>query len=107
MFQSLVNRSWAKRSSKSKNGQLESTGKPFPLRTNMRYRATVTLSGIESWASNDQIADKFRDLGFKDPKVSGNWGVRKGEAVWPGEQRLVELPIDPHLSDVEEIPAAA
>ena len=97
----LFNRAWAKRNAGHVRGQLE--GAAFVLRTNKRYRATVTLIGFEAWASNDMIEDKFRELGFKEPKVTGGGGVRQGEAIWLGQERSVPLPIDPHLSNVAEL----
>lgn len=101
MFRWLFDRAWARRSAKSAPGLLESA--PFLLRQNKRYGATVTLTGFESWAGNGTIEDKFRELGFKDAKVTGSGGVRKGEALWPGPERSVPLPVDPHLSDVSEL----
>jgi hypothetical protein len=100
MLKWLFDRAWASRNADYVRGPLESV---FILRTNKRYRATVTLVGIESWASNGMIEDKFRELGFKDPKVNGSGGTRKGEATWPGKEQSVPLPIDPHLSDVAEV----
>jgi hypothetical protein len=75
----------------------------FILHQNKRYRATITLTGIETWAGNSMIEDKFRALGFKDPKVTGSGGLRQGEALWAGQDQSVSLPLDPHLSDVTEI----
>ena len=97
----LFDRSWAKFNAKHARGLLESA--TFTLRTNKRYRATVKLTGFEAWAGNDIIEGKFRELGFKDPKVTGGGGVRQGEALWPGAERSVPLPIDPHLSNVSEV----
>ncbi len=97
----LFDRSWASFNAKHARGLLESA--TFTLRTNKRYRATVKLTGFETWAGNDIIEGKFRELGFKDPKVTGGGGVRQGEALWPGAERSVPLPIDPHLSNVSEV----
>ena len=71
--------------------------------TNKLYKATVTLTGLETWASNDMVAAKFSELGFKKPRVTGSGGVRQGEALWPGQEKSVPLPIDPHLSNVAEV----
>lgn len=100
MFRWLFNRSWARRGAKSTAGLLESA--PFLVRPNKRYRATVTLSFWEATvASNGMIEDQFRELGFKDPTVTGSGTERKGEALWPKPEQ--SFPIDPHLSNVEEI----
>ena len=102
MLQWLASRAWDKRSAERVESPLEAA--PFVLRPNKLYRATVRLSGFfETMASNDMIADKFRSLGFKDPKVTGSGGVRQGEAIWPGAEKSITLPIDPHLSDVAEV----
>jgi hypothetical protein len=70
----------------------------------MRYRATVTLTSAEAWfATNSMIEQKFAELGFKQAKVVGSGRTRKGEALWPGPERSVPLPLDPHLSEVTEV----
>ena len=38
----------------------------FTVRQGKRYRATVTLGGIERWASNEMIASRLRDAGFSE-----------------------------------------
>lgn len=101
MLQWLAKRAWKKRSAQMKSGVLE--GVQFVLKPNKRYKATVTLFGIEKWASNGTIEGKFIELGFKDPKVTGSGGVRQGEAIWPGAEKSIPIPIDPHLSDVTEV----
>jgi hypothetical protein len=104
MFDWLAKRAWEKGTAAARlaAGQLEAAPEVFILKAGTRYRATVTLTGFETWASNGMIEDKFRELGFKDPRVQGSGGKRKGEAVWPGPQQSVPMPIDPHLSDVAE-----
>jgi hypothetical protein len=101
MLELLFNRAWARRVSQNPPGSLEAAS--FVLRTNKRYRATVTLVGFEAWGTNMMIEDKFRELGFKEAKVNGTGSVRQGEALWPGQERNVPLPIDPHLSNVTEL----
>lgn len=103
MFQWLAKRAWDKRSGMRVPGGLESAAGAFLLRKDARYRATVTLTGFETWASNGTVEEKFRELGFKDPKVTGGGSVRKGEAIWPAEDKSVPLPLDPHLSEVVEV----
>lgn len=101
MFRWLFNRSWSRRSAAIAPGPMEAA--QFVLRANQRYKATVTLTGFETWAGNGTIEEKFRELGFKDAKVSGSGSMRKGEALWPGPERSVPLPVDPHLSNVTEV----
>ena len=105
MLQWLIMPSWAKLRAKRQAGQLEAA--KFVLHKNKRYRATVLLSGLEVFASNDRVATEFTELGFKNANVTGSGGTRKGEALWPTEDRSVAMPLDPHLRDVTELPDAA
>jgi hypothetical protein len=101
MLDWMVKRIWTRNNHRKGGVVLEAAN--FVLRENRRYRATVILTGFETWASNGMIADKFRELGFKEPKVLGSGGVRKGEALWPGPEKIVPFPLDSHLSEVSEI----
>ena len=42
----------------------------FTVQQGKRYRATITLGGIERWASNEMIAGRLRDAGFSDVAVT-------------------------------------
>ena len=101
MFRWYFNRSWARRRADRSPSRQESA--QFVLRQNKRYKATVTLTGFETWAGNATVEGQFRELGFKDPKVTGSGSTRKGEALWPDKDKSVPLPLDPHLSDVLEL----
>jgi subtilisin family serine protease len=70
-----------------------------------RYGATVVLGGLEQFASNDQVADRFKQLGFIDVVVTGNGSARHGEATWNGADTTA--PLDSHLRDVVEVPAVS
>ena len=50
-----------------------------------RYRAKIMLSGIETWAGNETIAEKFTEAGFQDVVVTGEDGDRTAEGTWNGE----------------------
>jgi hypothetical protein len=73
----------------------------FTVRQGKRYRATITLSGIERWASNDMIAGRLRDAGFSDVMVSGLGTTRTAEALWPGADSTSEMPAQ--ITEVVEI----
>jgi len=107
MLQWIFDRRWDRRSAdyaRNRKGRATPESTPFVLHTNKLYRAKVNLDGFEAmFADNGAIAAKFQALGFKDPKVVGDGKVRRGEAIWPGQDRTVQLPIDPHLSDVTEV----
>jgi hypothetical protein len=80
-------------------------GNQFTVRHGRRYAATVVLSGIEQFASNGVIADKFTALGFRDVTASGSGGTREVQGAWMGQDTTVTL--DPHLQNVHEILQAA
>lgn len=77
----------------------------FTVRTGRRYRATVSLGGWEMFASNDQVAEKLAEYGFVDIVVTGYGTTRQAEATWNGPD--ITAAIDPHLSNVVELPAVA
>lgn len=62
------------------------------LEQNCSYLATLKLSWIERVASNNVIANKFTDVGFKDVVVTGDGAERKATGLWPGNSMEVELP---------------
>ena len=62
------------------------------VRQGLRYRATISLGFVERLASNEMIAKKFVDLGFKDVEVTGQGAIRKAEALWPLPDTEGEMP---------------
>lgn len=72
----------------------------FTVRQGKRYRATIALSGIERWASNDMIAARLRDAGFSDVTVSGLGTTRQAEATWSAPDTTGEMPAQ--VTDVVE-----
>ena len=62
------------------------------VRQGLRYRATISLGLLERLASNELIAKKFADLGFKDVEVSGQGADRVAEALWPLADAEGEMP---------------
>jgi hypothetical protein len=77
----------------------------FTVRHGRRYRATVALSGFEQFASNDMIAGKLTQVGFKEVTVTGSGGTRVAEGLWTGPDTTAQL--DPHLTKIVELPANA
>lgn len=77
----------------------------FTVRHGHRYAATIVLSGLEQLASNDQVADRFKQLGFIDVVVTGSGSTRHGEATWNNADTTA--PLDSHLHNVIELPAEA
>ena len=66
------------------------------------YRAVVSLSWIESWADNSQVADRFTELGFRNVLVTGSGGERVAEGTWIGADQEVDLSGQP-ITEVEEV----
>lgn len=76
----------------------------FTVRRGRRYRATISLGLVESFASNDLIADRLRGAGFDQVQVSGSGASRFAEGLWPGEDATAELP--QQITAVTEIDVA-
>lgn len=73
----------------------------FTVHQGKRYRASITLSGIERWASNEMIAGRLRDAGFAEVAVTGLGTARVAEAVWAGPDNTGEMPAQ--VTEVVEI----
>jgi hypothetical protein len=73
----------------------------YTVRKGKRYRADITLGLLQSVASNDMIADKFREAGFAEVEVRGSGRTRIGEAIWPHDDTSAEIPDE--ITAVEEI----
>jgi hypothetical protein len=77
----------------------------FTVHRGRRYRATLTLSGFEQFASNDLIEGKLQGYGFINVSVSGSGATRYAEATWNGPDTTAQ--IDSHIVSVVEIPTVA
>lgn len=73
----------------------------FTVQQGKRYRATIKLGWLESWADNETIAGKLREAGFTEVVVSGNGYERTAEALWPKESASAEMP--PQITKVIEV----
>jgi len=58
---------------------------------------------VERLASNDLVAQKFRELGFSDVRVSGKGSTRRAEALWPARDASAEIPTQ--IKSITEISA--
>lgn len=67
-----------------------------------RYKAKIRLEGFECWASNDEVADKFREVGFTDVVVTGSDSYREAEGTWDGEDN-VSAEIPTQVTDIETV----
>ena len=75
----------------------------FTVRRGRRYRATISLGLLESFAGNELIAERLNEAGFTDVTVGGSGTNRVAEAIWPNEDATAELPAQ--ISTVTEIEA--
>jgi len=100
MFRRLFDWQWSRRKSAADADRTLETAK-FTVRQGKKYRATITLSGLEAWAGNETVTAKLVDAGFKEVKVTGDGGKRNGEGRWAKPDTTAE--IDPHLSGITEV----
>jgi hypothetical protein len=73
----------------------------FTVHQGKRYRATITLGGIERWASNEAIAGRLRAAGFTEVNVSGLGNTRVAEALWAGADTTADMPAQ--ITEIIEI----
>jgi len=66
---------------------------------------SIRLGWAEQIASNDMIADRLRQAGFTEVRVTGSGRNRYAEALWPKEDATAEVP--PQVVAVEEVGALA
>lgn len=65
----------------------------YTVTKGQRYRAMIMLSGLEVWADNETIAQKFTEAGFTDVVVMGVDGERIAEGTWDGADGVsAEIP---------------
>lgn len=75
----------------------------FTVQHGMRYLAEIKLSGIETWASDDDIITKLEDAGFSDVTVyTIEDDLRIAAGVWSGKDTKADLP--EQIIYVEEAP---
>ncbi len=76
----------------------------FTVRQGKRYRATIKLGFVQALASNDMVADKFREVGFTDVAVTGSGRTRFAIGAWPHADQAAEIPdeID-HIDEIGQI----
>ena len=104
MFQWIFDSLWSGTKSKPPGAELEAM--KFTVRQGRRYKANVTLSGMEQmFANNDMIKGKLTDCGFKDVSIKGDGAKRLAEGVWGRADTTAEL--DPHLSNIVEMQSTA
>jgi hypothetical protein len=73
----------------------------FTVQKGRRYQARIHLGLLQSVASNDMVADKFRGAGFTDVAVTGSGSTRIAEGIWPHDDASAEIPSE--VSDITMI----
>lgn len=74
----------------------------FTVHKGKRYQATINLGLVQSLASNDMVADKFREAGFSDVSVTGSGRKRKATGSWSDEDTTAEIPDEVgHIEQIE------
>ena len=71
----------------------------YTARKGQRYRATISLGWVQSVASNETVAAKFREVGFEEVTVWGTGRRRMGTALWPNEDASAEIPDE--ITDIQ------
>jgi hypothetical protein len=64
----------------------------FTVHLGQRYRATIKLGFVESWASNETVADYIRKAGFAQVKVTGSGRKREATGLWLLPDATAEVP---------------
>jgi hypothetical protein len=64
----------------------------FTVRRGRRYQATLSLGMLESFASNDMVADRLRAAGFSEVDVEGTGASRSARALWANDDATAEMP---------------
>lgn len=54
----------------------------FTVEKGKRYKATITLGMLQSFATNEMVADKLKETGFTDVSVTGSGKTRIAIGVW-------------------------
>jgi len=64
----------------------------FTVHQGKRYRATIQLSFVQSLASNEMVADKFREVGFTEIVVTGSGRTRLAQGSWLHAGTSADIP---------------
>jgi hypothetical protein len=64
----------------------------FTVKRGRRYQATLSLGLLESFASNDMVADRLRAAGFSEVDVEGTGASRSARALWTNDDATAEMP---------------
>lgn len=76
----------------------------FTVQQGRRYQATIRLSFVQSVASNERVAAKFREVGFTDVVATGSGRRRIAKGSWPHDDATAEIPDEvTHIREIAQI----
>jgi len=64
----------------------------FTVEKDKSYTAIIRLAGMETWASNDMLMQKFEELRFTNVNVTGSGDRREAVGTWTDQTTTVSLP---------------
>lgn len=64
----------------------------FRVKRGGQYRAVLRLTGMETWASNEYVANEFRKAGFSNVVVTGGNTLRAVVGWWHHADADAPLP---------------
>jgi hypothetical protein len=64
----------------------------YTVQKGKRYQARIRLGLFQGVASNELVADKFREVGFTEVSMSGSGRDRFGAGLWPHPDATAEVP---------------
>lgn len=74
----------------------------FTVENGKRYQATINLGFVQRLASNDMVADKFREVGFTNVSVTGAGRTRLAMGSWSDKDTTADIPDEvAHIEKIE------
>ena len=73
----------------------------FTVEKGKRYRATITLGMLQSFATNKMVADQLMAAGFTDVHVTGSGRTRVATGLW--DQDTTSGAIPDEISDISAL----
>ena len=64
----------------------------YILEKGAAYIADVKLTWLQNVATNEDVADKFRELGFTEVVVTGSGRNRQVSGMWNGQTQKIQVP---------------
>jgi hypothetical protein len=75
----------------------------YTVREGRHYQAIVLLGFWQQLVPNEEIADRFRQVGFTEVDVSGSGRQRLAQGLWPKPDASADLPDEIDPNSIREI----